>query len=332
MGRAAVKRVIVLRMARLGLFTLIILFTGAFTGATIALAQGAGAASSPPVDSPPDVALGQLSAVRRLSIMLATKFLSSQSPDRAAAWTELTLVAAAVAGAPDVSARLLEGADRPGPPSSEVRVTVSHGVAERDAAAYRLLALGYSARETADVVSGRISRQALDTARRMIMAGRGREAASGYLDAQYARAARRDERESGNDRRRARESTTFEAAIQRYARMHGVEIALVRAVIAVESAFESGARSPAGAIGLMQLMPATARGLGVNPAIPDQNIEGGVRYLAEQLRQFGRLELALVAYNGGPGFAQRYARGETALYGETRDYVRRVLTRLRSHQ
>lgn len=79
----------------------------------------------------------------------------------------------------------------------------------------------------------------------------------------------------------------------------------------------------------MQLMPATARSLGVDPAIPDQNIEGGVRYLAEQIRQFGGLELALIAYNGGPGFAQRYARGETALYGETRDYVRRVLARLR---
>jgi peptidoglycan DL-endopeptidase CwlO len=77
----------------------------------------------------------------------------------------------------------------------------------------------------------------------------------------------------------------------------------------------------------MQLMPATARELGVDPFQPAQNIEGGVRYFSELLKMFGGVELALVAYNGGPGFAQCYARGETALYGETRDYVRRVLSR-----
>ena len=80
----------------------------------------------------------------------------------------------------------------------------------------------------------------------------------------------------------------------------------------------------------MQLMPATARELGVDPFEPAQNIEGGVRYFSELLKMFGGVELALVAYNGGPGFAQRYARGETALYGETRDYVRRVLSRLQT--
>ena len=78
----------------------------------------------------------------------------------------------------------------------------------------------------------------------------------------------------------------------------------------------------------MQLMPATARELGVDPFEPAQNIEGGVRYFAELLRMFGGVELALVAYNGGPGFAQRYARGETALYGETRDYARRERRRV----
>jgi soluble lytic murein transglycosylase-like protein len=74
----------------------------------------------------------------------------------------------------------------------------------------------------------------------------------------------------------------------------------------------------------MQLMPATARALGVDPWIPEQNVDGGVRYLSSLLREFGTTELALVAYNGGPGFARRYVRGETALYGETRAYVRRV--------
>jgi len=98
--------------------------------------------------------------------------------------------------------------------------------------------------------------------------------------------------------------------------------------MATESAFNPNARSPVGAIGLMQLMPATARELGVNPLNPEENIEGGVRCFSQLLRMFGGLELALVAYNGGPGFAQRYARGQTALYGETREYVKRVLARL----
>jgi soluble lytic murein transglycosylase-like protein len=279
--------------------------------------------------TPLEVAVGQLSSVRRLHRVLDAQFRSAQSLERAAAWTELSLVAAAVAGTP-VSVRLLERAGRPGPPSPDVRIAVTRGIASRDTVAYRLLALGYSARETADVVSGRITRHALDTARRMIMAGRGREAAAVYLDGQYARAAARNDAERRTHAGEGvTESGAFDAAIQRYARLHGVEASLVRAVIAVESAFEPLARSPAGAIGLMQLMPATARSLGVNPTVPDQNIEGGVRYLAEQLRQFGGVELALIAYNGGPGFARRYARGETALYGETRDYVRRVLGRLR---
>jgi soluble lytic murein transglycosylase-like protein len=122
--------------------------------------------------------------------------------------------------------------------------------------------------------------------------------------------------------------TAFDALIDKYATLHHVEAAIVRAIMATESAFNPNARSPVGAIGLMQLMPTTARELGVNPFNPEENIEGGVRYFSQLLRMFGGLELALVAYNGGPGFAQRYARGQTALYGETRDYVRKVLARL----
>jgi len=80
----------------------------------------------------------------------------------------------------------------------------------------------------------------------------------------------------------------------------------------------------------MQLMPATARALGVNPHVSEQNIEGGVRYLAELLRTFGGVELALIAYNAGPGLARRYARGDAVLYGETRLYVQQVLARLRA--
>jgi soluble lytic murein transglycosylase-like protein len=199
----------------------------------------------------------------------------------------------------------------------------------RDDAAYQLLALGYSARETADVVSGRISLHALDTARRMIAVGLGRDQAANYLDAQYTLvASSRLATRPAVRPTRLIPSTAFDALIEKYANLHHVEAAIVRAIMATESAFNPNARSPVGAIGLMQLMPATARELGVNPLNPEENIEGGVRYFSQLLRIFGGLELALVAYNGGPGFAQRYARGQTALYGETRDYVRKVLERL----
>jgi membrane-bound lytic murein transglycosylase MltF len=120
----------------------------------------------------------------------------------------------------------------------------------------------------------------------------------------------------------------FDDLIERYASMHAVESALVRAIIQVESAFNPRARSHVGAIGLMQLMPGTARELGVDPFVPEQNIEGGVRYFSQQLKTFGAVDLALVAYNAGPGFAERYLRGQAALYGETREYVTNVLARL----
>mgnify|MGYP003348091269 CR=1 FL=1 len=108
------------------------------------------------------------------------------------------------------------------------------------------------------------------------------------------------------------------------ARAAGLDARLVRAVIRAESGNDPAARSGAGAIGLMQLMPLTARALGVDPRRPEQNIAGGVRYLAQLLAQFGTLDAALIAYNGGPGYAQRYLRGEAPLYGETRAYVARV--------
>lgn len=117
----------------------------------------------------------------------------------------------------------------------------------------------------------------------------------------------------------------YDDLILEHAQRQGIRPSLVRAVIQVESAFNPDARSPKGAAGLMQLMPATARMLGVDPTRPEENIEGGVRYLSSLLTMFGGIELALVAYNGGPEFARRYARGETALYGETRSYVRQVL-------
>jgi soluble lytic murein transglycosylase-like protein len=116
---------------------------------------------------------------------------------------------------------------------------------------------------------------------------------------------------------------------QEIARRHGADPNLVLAVIAVESGFQPDAVSPKGALGMMQLMPATAAELGVeDPLDPEQNLDGGVRHLQSLLKRYkGNHRLALAAYNAGVGAVQRY-RGVPA-YRETQDYVTKVLDRLR---
>lgn len=94
-------------------------------------------------------------------------------------------------------------------------------------------------------------------------------------------------------------------------------------LIMKESRWDSGARSSRGAVGLTQLMPATARSLGINPRDPFQNLEGGARYLAEQYRVFGSWRLAVAAYNAGPYAVKKF--GEVPPYRETRRYVEDVL-------
>ncbi|HLY03942.1 MAG TPA: lytic transglycosylase domain-containing protein [Candidatus Cybelea sp.] len=105
---------------------------------------------------------------------------------------------------------------------------------------------------------------------------------------------------------------------------YGVDPGLIEAIIERESAFDSNAISSAGARGLMQLMPQTAAGLGVtNSFDAAQNVAAGTRYLRSLLDRFGSVELAVAAYNAGPGAVWRY-RGVPP-YEETRSYVRNVL-------
>jgi soluble lytic murein transglycosylase-like protein len=118
----------------------------------------------------------------------------------------------------------------------------------------------------------------------------------------------------------------YDALITENAAVHGVSPHLVRAVIQQESGFNANARSVKGAMGLMQLMPATAAELGVtDPYSPSENIRGGVAYLKGLLVKFQQnVELALAAYNAGPTAVTRY--GTVPPYRETQNYVTRIKT------
>lgn len=129
--------------------------------------------------------------------------------------------------------------------------------------------------------------------------------------------------------RRVQPPRVLAAHIEAHARTQRLDPRLVESVIQVESAYDARAVSHRGAIGLMQLMPATAAELGVDPWDPFDNLRGGITYLRVLLDRFGGdLELALAGYNAGPGAVERY-RGLPP-YRETTDYVSKVLGLYRS--
>ena len=208
----------------------------------------------------------------------------------------------------------------------------------RDRLAYQLLSTGYSAQEVVDILTGHLAKAEIDHARRLLLAGYGEQRAADYLD--KAVAGRlcllpgRGATSSANAVARARSvprpsdlglrDPRLDATLVSLARMHGVDPVLVRAMVNTESGGQIAATSSRGALGLMQLMPGTARMLGVNPLDPYQNLQGGIAYLAGLVRQFGDVRSALVAYNAGPTHAERVRRGEAALYGETRRYLERI--------
>nr|WP_244515885.1 lytic transglycosylase domain-containing protein [Pacificibacter marinus] len=104
------------------------------------------------------------------------------------------------------------------------------------------------------------------------------------------------------------------------ARRHNVPADLFLRLIQQESGWNPKAKSHKGALGLTQLMPQTARVLGVDPHDPKQNLEGGARYLRQMYNKFGSWRLALAAYNAGPGAVEKY--GGVPPYKETKNYVR----------
>jgi hypothetical protein len=122
------------------------------------------------------------------------------------------------------------------------------------------------------------------------------------------------------------DGTPYAEIIAAASEAHGVDPLLVKALIQVESGYRAKARSPKGAVGLMQIMPSTAREYKVrNPFDPKANIEAGVKHLKTLLDRFGseRTELALAAYNAGPGAVEKF--NGIPPYRETRNYVSRIL-------
>jgi hypothetical protein len=118
-------------------------------------------------------------------------------------------------------------------------------------------------------------------------------------------------------------ATNYRIEAVRAAQAEGIPADLYLRLVGAESGWNPRARSPVGALGFAQLMPGTARGLGVNPLDPIQNLRGGARYLAQQYRRFGSWDKALAAYNAGPGAVAKY--GGVPPFKETQAYVRKIL-------
>jgi Transglycosylase SLT domain len=213
-------------------------------------------------------------------------------------------------------------------------------VRSRDRVVWSMVSVGYSAREIADVIDGHLTRADLDQAYARTMAGEPRALVAAFLEARWREPASMALRSGGAEtdasgvRRngstpwRYKLSDALAHELTAYAHHHRVDPALVHAVIAAESSGNPQAFSPAGAIGLMQLMPATAAALGVNPWNPAENLRGGIAYLASLLRSYGEdVRLALIAYNAGPQHADRVRGGRAVAYRETRQYLEAIAAR-----
>ena len=125
----------------------------------------------------------------------------------------------------------------------------------------------------------------------------------------------------------AADVNTVKAAIVKHAIEMGVDPAIALSIARTESGFRHEARSSHGAVGVFQLMPSTARRMGLNPYSLNDNIKGGIMYYKKMYNMFGSVELALAAYNAGPGNVKKY--NAIPPYAETRRFVTKIMTDVR---
>jgi hypothetical protein len=198
------------------------------------------------------------------------------------------------------------------------------GVRRRDHLAWQMAMVGHSAKEMADVLNGHLTIADLNQAHARLMAGQPRANVAEFIEARWRTPAVATESPALAASRADTPwlDVDLEQELETLVQEHNVPAELVRAMVAAESGGNPRAVSPAGAIGLMQLMPATAAALGVDPWHPRENLRGGVAYIADLMRAYdGDVRLALIAYNAGPQHADRVRTGNTVAYRETRRYL-----------
>lgn len=122
----------------------------------------------------------------------------------------------------------------------------------------------------------------------------------------------------------AADVNTVKAAIVKHSIEMGVDPAIALSIARTESGFSHNARSSHGAVGVFQLMPSTARRMGLNPYSLNDNIKGGIMYYKSMYKMFGSVELALAAYNAGPGNVKRY-NNSVPPYAETKRFVSKIM-------
>lgn len=122
----------------------------------------------------------------------------------------------------------------------------------------------------------------------------------------------------------ASDTNTVKATIVKHAISMGVDPAIALSIAKTESGYRHSARSSHGAVGVFQLMPSTAKRMGLNPYSLNDNIKGGIMYYKMMYKMFGSMELALAAYNAGPGNVKKYKA--VPPYGETKRFVSKIMT------
>ncbi len=128
----------------------------------------------------------------------------------------------------------------------------------------------------------------------------------------------------------AADVNTVKATIVKHALEMGVDPAIALSIARTESGFRHEAKSSHGAVGVFQLMPSTAKRMGLNPYLLNDNIKGGIMYYKMMYKMFGSMELALAAYNAGPGNVKRY--NAVPPYAETRRFVNKIMADYRNYK